>query len=76
MSTNAELACVYSALILADDDVAVTVSITSRACCCLVTRVRHFIYSRYLLANFADIIRAATLLRNSMLHQLYDPIAW
>lgn len=27
MTTNAELACVYSALILADDDVAVTVSI-------------------------------------------------
>lgn len=26
MSTKAELACVYSALILADDDVAVTVS--------------------------------------------------
>lgn len=26
MSTRAELACVYSALILADDDVAVTVS--------------------------------------------------
>lgn len=29
MTTEAELACVYSALVLVDDDIAVTVSITT-----------------------------------------------
>lgn len=29
MSTKAELACVYAALVLVDDDIAVTVSITT-----------------------------------------------
>lgn len=32
MTTEAELACVYSALILADDDVAVTVSFGNITC--------------------------------------------